>query len=640
MRDSAKVMAIIAGIGLLCLYGCGGHARRGPDGQIAADQIGDVEVTVTWPPRPQSAPQVVPNASNAIQLTVLESLEPPLPLAQTEVVRPDSPPWTTSTTIAHVPASDQPVVLLAQAFPDQDCSGVVQAEASLEIIVPPCDYAYPATGSLGDDIVLTLVSTITQVEVTPNPASVNVGETVQLTATAKNDDGHTVLVPVGRGFTWEVIDGTAFASVDENGLVRGLSEGTAIVRATETEAEEGSRKSGTAEVTVGDDHGEPYEKWRFELPRPPWSATGDLSPSIGPDGTVYVGCDDGNLYAIGPDGTEKWRFDTGENSSVDSSAVIGDDGTVYVISTGWAQESTLVAINANGTEKWRLSPDYAELLTNPAIGADGTLYLGSFDGNLYAVNPDGTKRWRFQTDSGGSWYSAAIGVDGTIYVHTEAYMDDSGAHPAKLYSINPDGTEKWRLVCDGLVNSPAIGGDGTVYVSSDGLYAINPDGSLRWCYGADICMQGSPAIAADGTVYVGSYGHNLYAINSDGTQKWHFTTGDEIWATAAIDADGTAYLSCSNAYNPNLDATIYAICRDGTEKWRFTINSSVEISSATIADGTIYVSASYDYEGAGGWGCVLAIGVTDETPQLADAPWPMLHHDPRHTGRFGAPLLP
>ena len=65
------------------------------------------------------------------------------------------------------------------------------------------------------------------------------------------------------------------------------------------------------------------KKWAFK--------TGDWvrsSPAIGSDGTIYVGSDDDNLYAINPDGSMKWRFKTG--SYVFSSPAIGSDGTIYV----------------------------------------------------------------------------------------------------------------------------------------------------------------------------------------------------------------------------------------------------------------------------------------------------------------------
>ena len=35
------------------------------------------------------------------------------------------------------------------------------------------------------------------------------------------------------------------------------------------------------------------------------------SPAIAGDGTSYVGCEDGILYAVGPNGEQRWSFRTG-----------------------------------------------------------------------------------------------------------------------------------------------------------------------------------------------------------------------------------------------------------------------------------------------------------------------------------------
>ena len=35
--------------------------------------------------------------------------------------------------------------------------------------------------------------------------------------------------------------------------------------------------------------------------------------------------------------------------------------------------------------------------SSPAIGNDGTIYVGSRDKNLYAINPNGSKKWAFKT---------------------------------------------------------------------------------------------------------------------------------------------------------------------------------------------------------------------------------------------------
>ena len=120
-----------------------------------------------------------------------------------------------------------------------------------------------------------------------------------------------------------------------------------------------------------------------------------------------------------------------------------------------------------GTLKWRFQTG-GWIRSSPAIGQDGTIYVGSYDYNLYALSPDGTLKWRFQT---GDWIdsSPAIGQDGTIYV---------GSWDRYLYALSPDGTLNWRFQTgDWILSSPAIGQDGTIYVGSDdgNLYAIASD---------------------------------------------------------------------------------------------------------------------------------------------------------------------
>lgn len=69
-------------------------------------------------------------------------------------------------------------------------------------------------------------------------------------------------------------------------------------------------------------------------------ATRSYPPSL-VDATVYVGSDDGNLYAVDArSGEERWRFATGD-----------------------------------------------EVFSSPVI-VDGVVYIGSADGSLYAVESD------------------------------------------------------------------------------------------------------------------------------------------------------------------------------------------------------------------------------------------------------------
>jgi len=132
-----------------------------------------------------------------------------------------------------------------------------------------------------------------------------------------------------------------------------------------------------------------------------------------------------------------------------------------------------------GTVLWEFETG-DDVFSSPAIGSDGTVYVGSADKKLYAINgKTGVKLWEFET---GYWVSSslAIGSDGTVYV---------GSQDNKLYAINGKsgvklwefGTGEWKgpfgRAWSGVNSSPAIGDGGTVYVGSDDgkLYAIKTD---------------------------------------------------------------------------------------------------------------------------------------------------------------------
>jgi outer membrane protein assembly factor BamB len=389
-------------------------------------------------------------------------------------------------------------------------------------------------------------------------------------------------VSMGHSYSSEGIYSVKAKAKDEDGMESGWSNGHSIT---------------ISSISSGS------QKWAF--------STGNnvrSSPAIGSDGTIYVGSHDDNFYAINPDGSQKWAFSTGDN--VHSSPAIGSDGTIYVGS----YDGKLYAINPDGSQKWTFLSG-AQVFSSPAIGSDGTIYVGSHDNNLYAINPDGSQKWVFSTGYD-VLSSPAVGSDGTIYV---------GSDDNNLYAINPDGSQKWAFSTgDNVHSSPAIGSDGTIYVGSyDGkLYAINPYGTQKWAFSIGSGVYSCPAIGSDGTIYVGSWDENLYAINPDGTQKWAFSTTSDVYSSPAIGSDGTIYI-----YVAFWDKNLYAINPDGSQKWASSIGNGVYSCPAIGSDGTIYVGSDdgnlYAIYGSSGG--------------LADTPWPMFHHDLKHSGREEEP---
>ena len=82
-------------------------------------------------------------------------------------------------------------------------------------------------------------------------------------------------------------------------------------------------------------------------------------------------------------GVKLWEFKTG--SFVISSPAIGPDGTVYIGSA----DKKLYAINGkSGVKLWEFETGDIIWSSSPAIGSDGTVYVGSMDSKLYAIKTE------------------------------------------------------------------------------------------------------------------------------------------------------------------------------------------------------------------------------------------------------------
>jgi outer membrane protein assembly factor BamB len=280
-------------------------------------------------------------------------------------------------------------------------------------------------------------------------------------------------------------------------------------------------------------------KWKYMLGDWIWS-----TPALSDDGTIYVGTMGTGFYALNPDGSLKWHYIIA-SSAIASSPAIASDGTIYFGTLTGSYDGYLYALNSNGTLRWRY-PTGNFITSDPAIGPDGTIYIGSFDTYLYAMNPNGTLKWRFKTGDIIKG-QASIAADGTVYI---------SSFDQHLYALYPNnGTLKWQMYLWGTESTPAIAADGTIYVGSDKLYAVNPNGTLRWGFylgSKAFIAQSAPAVSADGTIYVGTnigevQGGDIIAVNPNGTERWRKRiANDWVDSSPAIGSDGTVYIGSAS----------------------------------------------------------------------------------------------
>lgn len=333
--------------------------------------------------------------------------------------------------------------------------------------------------------------------------------------------------------------------------------------------------------------------------------SGDSTPAIAPDGTIYFGTFAGQLRAVSAEGKPKWTFYTGRGQSsameIHSSPALGADGTIYFGS----RDRNFYALTPAGRPRW-VFPTGAWVDSSPAIGADGTVYFGSWDKIFHALSPEGAKRWSFPT-GGPVVSSPAIDAQGRIFF---------GSHDGSLYALSPAGERVWSFKTGGpIVSSPALGADGAVYfTSTDGFfYALEPDGRLRWKTHTGGITESSPVLAADGGIYLG-VNTELWAFSPAGEKRWARGFGYPVESSAAVLADDSVCAVSRFGLLVNL-------VQPSENVWSRFLAAYGSASPAVSPSGALYIFDS--------WTNLTALSI-GQPP--ARSSWPTFRANPRNTG--------
>lgn len=282
-------------------------------------------------------------------------------------------------------------------------------------------------------------------------------------------------------------------------------------------------------ATVSMFRGNPAHSGVYASPAPPgvnhivWQfRTGApivASPTIA-DGTLYIGSDDHNLYAIDArSGRLLWKF--AANAGIRSTAAVSG-GSVFFLSL----DGNLYSLDTrSGKLQWKfatagesrnhapglygLSPALEPMpdpwdffLSSPAV-AEGTVYFGSGDRHVYALSAQtGALRWKFL--AGDVVHSSPALAGGLLCI---------GAWDGVLYALDArTGALRWKFAgltdathfMQGIPGSPAIAGHTVVFGSRDNfIYALDArTGSQLWRQpNHNSWVIASPAIL-NGTVYI------------------------------------------------------------------------------------------------------------------------------------------
>ena len=222
------------------------------------------------------------------------------------------------------------------------------------------------------------------------------------------------------------------------------------------------------------------------------------TPCVAPDGSVYVGSHDNNLYKLDAQLNLVWAFATG--GQVWSSPTINDDGTIVYVGS---VDKRIYAVDANSGElAWQYNTT-GRIKGSPVFNTHQVL-VGSFEDKcVYALDAaDGHEVWRFVSqDFIFSSPAVVVAEDGTetvIVTSTDSFV----------YGVNRlSGQMLWKVKTGSYIDaSPAIDGARAIVAADDGvLYVIDvASGTIASHFSDGMAgSESSAAVGHDG-IYVGS----------------------------------------------------------------------------------------------------------------------------------------
>ncbi len=324
--------------------------------------------------------------------------------------------------------------------------------------------------------------------------------------------------------------------------------------------------------------------WTVDMPYGIFSG-----PVIGKEGNLYFGSyyNFGDFfYCYDSDGKEIWNYKLGKIYPPRAGIVIDSSNTIYF----GASDRYFYALNPDGTLKWEYETSAAFGFAITNIDLQGNLYLPNDSGQLFAFSPAGSLNWHVTYESGFRSRSPVFSPDGnTIYI---------AGRDSNLFALNLDGSLKWKLSCGKIESALMVDSEGNIYfVATSYLYSINPVGNLNWNYFTFWNTVAIPTIDKEGNIYTIAYDTTccpyypkLVSLSHNGKLRWEYIfddeESDEFRQPLICDSEGTVYVGSTNGHN------YYAIDSEGELKWKLPLTFSeqqVDNTGAIAKDGTLYL---------------------------------------------------
>ena len=368
-------------------------------------------------------------------------------------------------------------------------------------------------------------------------------------------------------------------------------------------------------------------RWRYRTGGAVRSSPTVATVGTDPGGTVFVGSDDGYLYALdsgvlgastgsrvrrGTLGhTGAWArqvptalftltparpdepFDLlpGESVTLDAGP---SSGTITSYEWDRGTDGTVDATGETANVSFERTGRYEVRLTVTTASGE----TASTTRTLSVNDPTTTERWT--ADTGSAVDASPTVVDsagGNLSANATAFVGNRNGTVAALDAAT--GEQRWTFETGGAVEGAPTVVSGVAFVGSqDGrVYALNATtGDRRWTVEAGGPVRSGPTVAG-GTVYVGSDSDSVVALNAaTGQEQWTVETDGPVRAAPTVagvsnnpaaPADETVFVGSTDGSVAALDAAT------GQERWAFDTGGSV-LSSPTVGGSnntTVYVGS-------------------------------------------------
>ncbi len=290
---------------------------------------------------------------------------------------------------------------------------------------------------------------------------------------------------------------------------------------------------------------------------------------------------------------------------------------------------SLHCVDENGDVLWHYKPPVG-IDGNPAVSADGTIYVMDFNGGLHSLNPDGSIQWILPGIDLALWDWQAMrgytfpfrdrivlaGDGNIIYTMNSVYEPSE----CSLICVNPAGDVIWERDFPFWISPPqlgpqglllrtrqshvraidilgndiwdvpytggdywpqmkvqfAVGADGSVaYTEFSSLFVQDPDGSLLWSKTDFIAtiFNATPAFSPDGRLFIADM-RELQCYSPQGEWQWSIPDGIDFYSTPlALENGGIA---------ANGETGLVVYSSDGDEEWSYDPNNELQDFKASI----------------------------------------------------------